>query len=147
MPSPRERQVSRSREINAPASEIFDLLASPEGHLRLDGSGTVKAVLRGPERLQIGDSFWMRMQVGLPYPIRNTVVEYERDRLIAWHHVFHHRWRWELEPLGEQRTKVTETFDWSTHRAPRLLELARVPRMNAKALEGTLERLASLVEG
>ena len=146
MPSPQERQVSRSREIAVPASEVFDFLASPAKHVELDGSGTVKGVLRGPERVSIGDSFWMRMRIVLPYVIRNTVVEWEEDRLIAWHHPGHHRWRWELEPLDDDRTRVTETFDWSTARSPRLLELAKVPQMNAKSLDKTLERLASLLE-
>ena len=54
--------------------------------------------------------------MGVPYLTKNTVVEYDEDRLIAWRHLGKHRWRYELEPV-EGGTKVTETFDWSTARS------------------------------
>lgn len=86
------------------------------------------------------------MRIGLPYVISNDVVEFETDRLIAWRHVGHHRWRYELAPVdGGRRTEVTETFDWSTSRAPWFIELMGYPAKNAASIEATLERLADLV--
>ena len=44
--------VSRTREINAPAEEIFELLADPRRHHEFDGSGSVQAAnVNAPARL------------------------------------------------------------------------------------------------
>lgn len=138
------RQVCDTRVVNAPPSAIFDLLADPAKHPLIDGSGTVVAPLgSGPRRLGPGDRFGMDMKMGLPYKIRNTVVEFEEDRLIAWRHFYGHRWRWQLRDLGDGRTEVTETFDWSTARVGLLLELVGFPAKNLKAIRATLDRLAA----
>lgn len=131
--------------IGAPAGEIFDLLADPAQHPVIDGSGSVRGSLsRGPRRLGPGSRFGMRMRLGLPYSIRNTVVEFEEDRLIAWRHFSGHRWRWRLTDLGDGRTEVTETFDWSTARSPKAIELLGFPARNRRGIEATLRRLADL---
>ncbi len=82
------------------------------------------------------------MRWGVPYPIENTVVEFEEGHLIAWRHLGGHRWRYELEPV-EGGTKVTETFDWSTSKSPAALELLRIPQRNTASIEKTLDRLAA----
>jgi uncharacterized protein YndB with AHSA1/START domain len=140
-----ERSLSRSTTVAAAPSEVFAVLADPHRHPDFDGSGTVKGRISGPHRLSLGDRFGMRMRFGLPYVISNQVVELEEDRRIAWRHFGHHRWRYELEPV-EGGTRVTETFDWSGARSPQLLELARIPAINARSIEKTLERLRTLVE-
>ncbi|MEJ2867311.1 SRPBCC family protein [Actinomycetospora sp. OC33-EN08] len=140
------RQVSRDIVIDAPPSAVFDVLANPREHGRFDGSGTVRSAIKGPERLSLGDSFGMSMKIGVPYTISNTVVEFEEDRRIAWRHVGHHRWRYELTPV-DGGTQVTETFDWSTSRAPLVLELLRYPVVNTRAIERTLPRLKAYLEG
>ncbi|HVK22460.1 MAG TPA: SRPBCC family protein [Actinokineospora sp.] len=136
------RQVSDTRIISAPATEIFELLADPDKHPLIDGSGTVKASrAKGRRRLALGDKFGMDMHMGLPYKILNTVVEFEENRLIAWRHFYGHRWRWQLADLGDGRTEVTETFDWSTARIGLLLELVKFPGKNLKGIRATLDRL------
>ena len=70
--------------INAPASKIFDLLASPAAHQRFDGSGSVKDAISGPERLFLGATFGMAMKIKVPYRIKNTVVEFEENKKIMW---------------------------------------------------------------
>lgn len=134
------RSVSRSAVVPAPPRTVFDLLADPRRHAEIDGSGTVKGQVRGPERLGLGSRFGMRMRLGVPYVITSEVVELEPDRRIAWRHLGHHVWRYELEPV-EGGTRVTETFDWSTSRAPRVLELLGYPARNLRGIEGTLARL------
>lgn len=132
--------------MDAPAGRIFDLLADPANHPMIDGSGSVRASRStGPRRLELGSRFGMDMRLGLPYGIRNTVVEYEPGRLIAWRHFNGHRWRWQLADLGDGRTEVTETFDWSTARAPKVLELLGFPARNRRGIEATLDRLADVV--
>lgn len=139
------RSVSRSVVVDAPAQQVFDLLADPARHPDFDGSGTVQARLRGPRRLAPGSRFGMRMRLGVPYVIANTVVEFEEGRRIAWRHFGRHVWRYELEPVVGG-TLVTETFDWSGALSPKGLELARVPARNARSIEQTLPRLKALVE-
>ena len=136
------RSVSRSVVVLAPAEEVFALLADPRRHAEIDGSGTVKGVLSAPDRLSQGATFGMRMRLGVPYVIRSTVVEFEENRRIAWRHLGHHVWRYELEPV-DGGTRVTETFDWAPARSPKALELLGVPARNARSLEATLERLAA----
>jgi hypothetical protein len=142
-----KRSVSVSRFIAAPASEIFAVLADASMHPQIDGSDTVKG-LRGaePEPLHLGSKFGMKMRIGVPYLITNTVVEFEPDRLIAWRHWGRHRWRYELEPV-DGGTEVTETFDWSTSLFPKGIEMAGYPQRHPPAMEATLERLEAVVTG
>lgn len=137
-----DRSVSVSRVIAAPPEKIFDVLATPSGHAVIDGSGTVKGEQVGPDRLtKVGDRFGMKMKMyGLPYKMSSNVVEFEENRLIAWAHFGGHRWRYELEPV-EEGTRVTETFDWSTAKAPKFIELMGYPDKHPAAMEKTLERL------
>ena len=139
-----EQMVSVSRVISASPEKIFDVLATPQGHVDMDGSGTVKGVISQDERLKLGSTFRMNMKIGVPYRMKSTVKEFEESRLIAWAHFFQHRWRYELEPV-EGGTKVTETFDWSTARFPKGLEWAGYPTSHPKHMTATLERLAELV--
>lgn len=141
----RHRQVADSIVIAAPPAAIFDLLADPRQHPRIDGSGTVRSVVTGPERLSAGARFGMRMRMGAPYRVTNVVVEFEPDRRIAWRHFGRHVWRYELEPV-DGGTRVTETFDWSPAPLRALLDLSWIPRTNARAITATLRRLKDTVE-
>jgi uncharacterized protein YndB with AHSA1/START domain len=137
------RSISVSRVIHAPASRIFDLLADPRQHVRLDGSGSVSSVKNAPERLALGSTFSMRMKTGLGYVTRNRVVEFEENRRIAWHHFAMFVWRYELEEV-EGGTKVTETFNYDKPWAFAIIAMG-FPERNRSAMEGTLERLESVV--
>lgn len=143
--------VSRSETISASVDVIFAILADPAEHVLIDGSGTVKRLLSAPDRLTLGAKFGMGMRFGVPYRIRNTVVEFEEGRRIAWRHFVRHVWRYELQPLqpaddGSPRTYVTETFDPRPALAPWLLTLLGFPRRNGAAIERTLQRLRSAAE-
>jgi uncharacterized protein YndB with AHSA1/START domain len=137
----RERRVSVVRVIPAPPEAVFDVLADPARHAEIDGSGSVKAAkTSAPKRLSLGARFGMKMKIGLPYPITNTVVEFEENTRIAWRHFGGHVWRYELEPV-EGGTQVTETFDWSTARSPKLIERQGYPEKHPVAMAKTLELL------
>jgi uncharacterized protein YndB with AHSA1/START domain len=139
------RSVSVCKEIAAPGEAVFDLLADPSKHPLLDGSGTVLASRGATARLSLGSRFAMSMRQGLPYRVTNTVVEFEEGRRIAWRHAGAHVWRWQLEPLEDDRTRVTETFDWSTALAPGVVELLGYPQRNERSMVATLDRLERLL--
>ena len=120
---------------------IFDLLADPRRHGEIDGSGSIQsAQLDAPERLSLDATFGMKMKIGLPYKITNTVVEFEENKTIAWRHFGGHIWRYILEPV-DGGTKVTEQFDWNKSKSPLILKLRKSPQDNAKSIEKTLENL------
>jgi Polyketide cyclase / dehydrase and lipid transport len=144
-----ERVVSASATIEAPPSVVFDIVANPYEHPRIDGSGSVRGNLVGPERLSRGAEFGVSMRLfGLPYRIRNRVVEFEEDRRIAWRHFGAHRWRYELEPTDDGGTQVTETWDASRYQplAFRALTLLGFPERNRQGITGTLVRLKQEAE-
>ena len=137
--------VCSSRIIPASPKEIFEILATPSLHRRIDGSGTVQGSNHGPERLYLSAKFGMSMKMFVPYRITNTVVEFEENRLIAWRHFGGHIWRYKLSEVeGEStfpRTEVTECFDYSTAKSIRFIQLIDAPVRNLISIEKTLERL------
>jgi uncharacterized protein YndB with AHSA1/START domain len=141
-----DQQVSVSRVIAASPEAIFAVIADANRHADFDGSGSVKGATGHPAPLELGSKFGMSMRIGLPYRISNEVVEYDKDRLIAWQHFGKHRWRYELEPV-DGGTKVTETFDWSTARSPWFIERMGYPEKHPANMEKTLERLEAVVTG
>lgn len=138
--------ISRSILVEAPADRIFDLLADPRRHPDFDGSGSVRGAVSGPERLSLGAKFGMDMRLGVPYRVSSQVKEFEEGRRIAWAHIGGHRWRYELEPLADGSTRVTETFDATTARSARALKLMDAYNRNTRAIEETLPRLAALAQ-
>lgn len=138
-----DRVVRGIRFVPADPSAIFDLLADPSQHPLIDGSGTVRAASEGsPDRLSLGAKFGMSMKLGLPYKVTNEVVEFDEPNLIAWRHMGHHVWRYRLRSV-DGGTEVTEEFDWTDVRSALLLKLMGAPKKNAKAIEATLNRLAT----
>jgi hypothetical protein len=137
------RRVTRQALVRAPAAEIFALVADPHRHPELDGSGTVRpGAVSGPQVLSAGARFTVGMkQYGVPYKITSTVTAFEADRLIEWQHPMGHRWRWELAETEPGITQVTETFDYTTARSPRVLEILGQPGKNAIGITKTLQAL------
>jgi uncharacterized protein YndB with AHSA1/START domain len=140
------KKVSITKVVRVPAARIFDALTDPAQHALIDGSGSVRGTHgESTTRLKLGDTFGMDMRLGAPYRVKNRVVEYEEGTLIAWRHFAGHRWRWELKPIDEHSTEITETFDYSTAPVPFLLELAGFPERNRKGIQATLDRLESVL--
>jgi hypothetical protein len=139
------RKVSRRVLVDTAPAQIFALIADPHRHPDLDGSGTVRdSAVKGPDRLSKGARFTVGMkQYGIPYKISSTVTAYEQDRIVEWRHPAGYRWRWELVETEPGVTQVTETFDYSTAKAPRLLELLGQPAKNANGITATLQALAA----
>jgi uncharacterized protein YndB with AHSA1/START domain len=147
-------QVSVERVVPAPPEEVFALLADPGRHREIDGSGTLRDTVDGPARLHRGARFGMRMHLGGPYAMTNTVVEFEEGRRIAWQPrptnavaallIGGRIWRYELEPV-DGGTRVRETWDIRRERIPFPLLAGR--SATRRAMTRTLERLEERLTG
>jgi len=80
------KPVAVSRRIEAPARDIFRVLADPRRHLDIDGSGMLRGTVSEAVISGVGDVFVMRMYYSEhgDYEMNNHVVEYEQDRRIGW---------------------------------------------------------------
>jgi hypothetical protein len=139
--------IRRERFIPAPASVIFDVLATPALHSVIDGSGTVSGEQpNGPQRLSAGARFGMNMKIGAPYRILNTVVEFEEGRRIAWRHFARHIWRYTLQE-HDGGTLVAEEWDARSVPGRPVLKLLGFTRKHPASIERTLENLEKYVVG
>jgi uncharacterized protein YndB with AHSA1/START domain len=147
--------ISVERIINAPADEIFAMIADAGRHSSFDGSGTVDHSAEVAQPLQLGSQFGMSMRgrpetLFLPYRTTNTVIEFEPDRLIAWQTrtgplglIGGRIWRYELSPV-EGGTLVRETWDVSQDRQRPMLKMGAMPKQTEDGMRATLERIAAI---
>ena len=144
--------LSVERTIAAPASAIFAYVSDAGKHQEIDGSGTVRGTRKPSQPLKLGSVFGMAMHQGVGYRTKNTVVELEPDRLLAWQtrpltpplpwFIGGRIWRYELSEV-EGGTHVVETWDLRPERNRALVRpLAGDPVADMSA---TLERLEELV--
>jgi uncharacterized protein YndB with AHSA1/START domain len=130
-----------SRKIAAPAEEIFKVLTDPAMHLDIDGSGLLKDASGNPIISGTGDKFAIRMYNPLTahYETLSEVVEYERDRRLAWEptiisvtypedegNVGVHlgqRWTYALEPIDSRTTLVKEIYSIDCTKMPEWLRI------------------------
>jgi len=146
------RVLTASREIAARAETIFELIADPALQPSWDGNDNLAEAAAGQRVRNIGDVFAMTLTKTAS--VRdNRVTEFEEGRLIAWMPgdaggpPAGHVWRWRLEPLGESRTLVTQTYDW-TGLGPETpaMRLHRAQSTTTDMLRASMERLAALAE-
>lgn len=157
-----EKRLQVSKTIEAPAEQIFALLADPGRHTELDGAGMLRGLADPAAPVSaVGDAFVMNMyneMVGA-YRMRNEVVAYERDREIGWAPAITppgaladkvgdvdlsgHHYHWALEPTADGHTQVTHTYDWSGVADQNALPF--YPVLSSEQLAGTLDRIAAAV--
>jgi len=154
--------VIESRDIDAPASRIFSAVSDPAMHPDIDGTGMLRSADDNQVISKVGDVFFMSMTHWDRgnYVTENHVVEFERDRRIAWEPVAqvsergdwdsdgrsseHRFWGWQLEPLNEERTRVTEFFEGSQLSEP-LRKFIRDGEFWRPAMVTSLANLEKLV--
>jgi uncharacterized protein YndB with AHSA1/START domain len=113
------KPVLVSRRIEAPAADIFKLLADPERHPEFDGSEMLRPGASNKVIVGVGDVFVTKMYFAAmgDYEMHNRIVVFEQDRCIAWEPGNPElarngsRWRFDLAPDGPNATVVTETYD------------------------------------
>jgi uncharacterized protein YndB with AHSA1/START domain len=141
------------RVIGAPPEVIFAFLADPRKHREIDGSGTVRDAKGETQELELGSRFGMSMKMGLPYSMVSTVIEYEKDRRIAWQtngptwfgkYVGGRIWRYELEPV-DGGTRVRESWDIRHESAATRPIVRKGAAKVRKDMAATLERIDGLV--
>ncbi len=132
--------------INKPADQIFNFIANPANHQLMDGSGMVKAKISGPSKLFLGAKFGMKMKQGIPYAIKNQVIEFQEAKSIAWQHILHNVWRYELREIDEQSTEVIESWDARNARSMWWIKKGKPQNWVPKAMGKSLVNLKVLLE-
>lgn len=153
--------------VNARAETVFDLLADPSTHAAIDGTGWVRQAVDGTPLSDTGQVFRMAMYHDMHpnkhYEMANRVEVFDRPRAIAWQpgteprHIPDRQgcegdtieyggwiWRYDLEPVGADRTEVTLTYDWS--RVPPQNRDIEFPPFGPEHLDNSLKHLAELAE-
>jgi uncharacterized protein YndB with AHSA1/START domain len=149
-------QVRVERVIAAPAGRIFELLADAGQHPKFDGSGSVDHSTAESVPLTAGSVFSMRMRgrretLFLPYTMNNKIIEFEKDRQIAWQtsalrgFIGGRIWRYVLTPAGPDSTLVREEWDISQDRQKKLLRLGNMPDQAERGMRATLDRIAQVL--
>jgi uncharacterized protein YndB with AHSA1/START domain len=150
--------VSVTRRIDAPAADIFKLLANPDRHPEFDGSGMLRPGASNKVITGVGDVFVTKMYFTAmgDYEMHNRIVVFEADRCIAWEPGMRDadpakaeqnrngsRWSYDLMADGPDATVVTETYDCTN--SPEQVRQA-VDNGNAwvEGMAKTLERLDHL---
>ena len=141
--------VSASREIAAGPGRIFELIADPAQQPRWDGNDNLAGAPAGQRVRHTGEVFTMTLTHD--GAIReNHVAGFEEGHRIAWRPAEPgkrppgHLWRWELEPTGPSRTRVTCTYDWTQLTDQNRFRRARAT--TADTLRASIDRLAALAE-
>ena len=142
------RVVSASREVQASAAAIFELIADPARQREWDGNENLAEAAAGQRAHAVGDVFVMTLTTGADR--ENHICECEEARRIAWlpsevgKRPPGHLWRWELRPLDDDRTQVTHTYDWTNLTDEKRLVRAR--NTTSERLQASVDRLAALAE-
>ncbi len=144
-------RIQVSRVIEAPVERVFALLADPDRHPDIDGSATLRSSHTHTVITEVGDVFTMNLHaqdVG-HYQTQSVVTSYEPDRVIGWApgpvdgEPLGHTFTYTLEPAGTDRTRVTETYDWSAVTDDRVRGVC--PRVSREELARSLELLAEVL--
>lgn len=154
-----DETISTACTIDAPADTVFAVLADPSTHQAIDGTGWVRESLDGKPLTETGQIFRMAMYHdnygGMHYEMANRVEVFEPPHAIAWLpgqgaddanlEFGGWIWRYDLEPLGDDRTNVTLSYDWSA--VPQALrEHIEFPPFDRRHLDNSLKHLAGLAQ-
>jgi uncharacterized protein YndB with AHSA1/START domain len=122
-----DETVSATTVIDAPAAEIFAVLADPARHAAIDGTGWVRASFDSRPLTSAGQTFRMDMyhpnHPDRDYQMVNLVEVFDPPSAISWKPGTDDGdgnlsfggwvWRYDLAPAEPSGTSVTLTYDWS----------------------------------
>jgi hypothetical protein len=143
-------RIEVTRPIAASATDVFDIVRSPAGHVAIDASGMLQSFTGEPAE-KVGDTFVIHMDreslndfpLG-KYDVTVHIITFEQDREIAWNlgpdigvpHFYGYR----LEPAEAGLTNVTSYYDWSQVTGELKERFPIVPDSALRATLGILER-------
>lgn len=151
-----QTKLSVSREIPAPAHEIFALLSDPRRHNEFDASDMVGRPLEPTPITAVGDVFTMQMSFDKgdgtrhEYVTENHVSIFHPGSVIAWKTAsrgkppYGWEWRYDLTPLGSNRTRVTLSYDFADTTAE-VRERFGLPKWTAEDFQNSLTMLEQAV--
>lgn len=145
--------------IDAPAGAVFGVLADPATHKDIDGTGWVRDPLDPQPLSAVGQVFRVEMyhdqHPDKNYEMANQVTVLDRDRAIGWApgglaedgsiELGGWTWRYDLEPVGAEQTRVVLTYDWS-NATPQIRQAIAFPPFPVSHLDNSLANLAKLAE-
>ncbi len=145
-------RIEVTRPIPASASEIFDIVRSPAGHVAIDASGMLQNFTGQPAE-NVGDTFVIHMDreslndVPLgKYDVTVHIIVFERDKEIAWNLgpdiPIPHFYGYRLDAGDQGTTLVTSYYDWSKVSGDLKDRFPVVPESALRATLGILERTA-----
>jgi hypothetical protein len=161
-----EDNVSASATINAPVDAVFAVLADPTTHQAIDGTGWVRESLDRKPVTEVGQIFRMGMHHDNHpegyYEMANQVEVFDPPHAIAWKpgqgpdergNLMDSNeiefggwiWRYDLEPVGDDRTEVTLSYDWSGVPSQQRQHIP-FPPFDVSHLDNSLKHLAELAE-
>jgi hypothetical protein len=150
-----DQRIEVQRTIPVPASVIFALLSTPEGHVQIDASGMLMSS-EGSPVTKVDDTFLVHMDRealnDIPlgrYTVSIRITAFEKDREIAWtieHPLIDppmgYTYGYQLEST-DSGTLVTSYYDW-TH-VPEVHRRINFPVISEASLRATLGILARTV--
>ncbi|WP_151524189.1 SRPBCC family protein [Serinicoccus kebangsaanensis] len=153
-----EERLHAERTIPAPADAVFAVLADPGRHAAIDGTGWVERSLQEEQLREPGQLFRVRMfhpeHPDGNYDIVNEVLDLDAPHVISWRPGYVGSdgelefggwvWRYDLEQLGPDRTRVVLSYDWSAV-GPGPRGYLDFPPFPQDHLPRSLEHLAGLV--
>lgn len=154
-----DETIRAVRTVNAPAEAVFEVLADPATHQEIDGTGWVRESLSGKRLSEVGQVFRMAMYHtnygGMHYEVANRVEVFQPPHTIAWLpgqgvddaalDFGGWSWRYDLESVGDDRTEVTLTYDWSAV-PEHIRENIAFPPFDPQHLDNSLMHLGGLAE-
>lgn len=153
-----EERISSTRVIAAPASAIYALVASPEGHVQIDGSGMLVASPDSKPVTAVGDTFLMHMDraplADIPdmgkYDVTVIITNIAEDQLVEWGILandgkpFGYVYGYALKAVGGHSTEVTTYCDWSGLSEKRKARIA-FPIVPLSMMVKSLDNLEAIV--
>ena len=152
-------RVSSSTAIEATPEQVFTALTDTATHAAIDGTGWVRASVAGDRIGRTGQVFRMAMyhpnHPDGDYETYNRVEVFDRPSAIAWKPGYLANaetgelgfggwtWRYDLDLVGRDATRVTLTYDWSAV-STEVRERIGFPPFDQAHLENSLEHLARL---
>ncbi|MGW6027475.1 polyketide cyclase [Streptomyces sp. NPDC055099] len=152
-----QEYVSATLTVEAPAAEVFAVLADPTTHSAIDGTGWVQQPVDRAPLTEKGQIFRMAMyhpdHPEGDYQVANRVEVLDPPRSIGWLTGEEKEggrlefggwiWRYGLAPQGPSATEVTLTYDWTA--VPQSIrEYLEFPMFGPEHLTNSLRHLAAL---